>query len=80
MNLARISQNGQITVPVDIRKILDLQTGDKILFMTKPSGEVVIVNSSKLAIHEAQNKLSDLNISEEDIFNEVMDMRYGERK
>lgn len=80
MNLARISQNGQITVPVDIRKALGLQTGDKVLFLTKPNGEVVVINSSKLAIKEAQDKLSDLNISEDEILSEVMNMRYGERK
>ncbi len=80
MNLARISENGQITVPVNIRKALGLQTGDKVLFMTNPNGEIVVINSSKLAIKEAQDKLSDLNISEDEILSEAMNIRYGEYK
>ena len=42
MNLAKISANGQITVPVEIRRLLDLQTGDKILIYQNDSGEVVM--------------------------------------
>ena len=32
MNLARVSANGQITVPAEVRKSLGLKPGDKILF------------------------------------------------
>lgn len=32
MNLARISANGQITVPVEIRRKLNLRAGDKHFF------------------------------------------------
>ncbi|MDR1487091.1 MAG: AbrB/MazE/SpoVT family DNA-binding domain-containing protein, partial [Deltaproteobacteria bacterium] len=32
MNLARVSANGQITVPVEIRRALRLKEGDKVLF------------------------------------------------
>ena len=31
MNLAKISANGQITIPVEIRRHLGLKTGDKIV-------------------------------------------------
>lgn len=54
MNLAKISANGQITVPVEIRRLLDLKSGDKILFFQNPNGEVVINNASSQAIHKAQ--------------------------
>ena len=30
MNLAKISANGQITVPIEIRRLLNLKSGDKI--------------------------------------------------
>lgn len=80
MNLAKISQNGQITIPIDIRRALDLQSGDKVLFMTKKDGEVVIKNSSRLAIKEAQDGLSGLLISEQEILDEVMSIRYGDGK
>ncbi len=54
MNLARISANGQITVPVEIRRLLGLKPGDKILFFQNPEGEVVISNASTHAIYKAQ--------------------------
>lgn len=55
MNLAKISANGQITVPVEIRRLLGLKSGDKVLFIRKPNGEVVINNASAQAIYRAQN-------------------------
>ena len=54
MNLAKISANGQITVPVEIRRLLGLKSGDKILFFQNPNGEVVINNASSQAIYKAQ--------------------------
>ena len=38
MNLAKISANGQITVPVEIRQQLGLKSGDKLLFLQKQNG------------------------------------------
>jgi AbrB family looped-hinge helix DNA binding protein len=32
MNLAKVSANGQVTVPVEIRKKLGVKDGDKIIF------------------------------------------------
>ena len=76
MNLARVSSNGQITVPIEIRRKLSLKEGDKIMFLEK-NGEVVLKNSSLLAIREAQAALSDIDVSEDDILSDVMDLRYG---
>lgn len=42
MNLAKISSNGQITVPVEIRRLLSLKSSDKILLLQKQNGEIVI--------------------------------------
>jgi AbrB family looped-hinge helix DNA binding protein len=47
MNLAKVSANGQVTVPVEIRRKLDLKEGDKILFFERSNGEVVINNASR---------------------------------
>ena len=38
MNLAKLSANGQITVPIEVREILKLKTGDKILFVQNNKG------------------------------------------
>jgi len=53
MNLAKVSANGQVTVPVDIRKKLQLKEGDKLLFFER-DGEIVINNASATAIVRAQ--------------------------
>jgi AbrB family looped-hinge helix DNA binding protein len=40
MSAATITSKGQITIPKDIRVLLDLQSGDKINFIVEESGEV----------------------------------------
>lgn len=61
MNLAKISANGQITVPVEIRKILGLKSGDKILFFQKPNGDIVINNASAQAIYKTQEAFQSVS-------------------
>jgi len=48
MNLAKVSTNGQVTVPVEIRRKLNLKEGDKILFFERSGGEIVINNASAI--------------------------------
>ena len=48
MNLAKISANGQITVPVEVRRQLGLKSGDKLLFLQKQNGEITVSNASAL--------------------------------
>ena len=60
MNLARVSQNGQITVPIEIRRQLGLKAGDKILFFQNGNGEIVLSNASANALRKAQNAFSGL--------------------
>ena len=57
MNLAKISANGQVTVPAEIRRLLGFKSGDKILFFQKQDGEVVISNASTQGIHKSQAAL-----------------------
>ena len=82
MNLAKISANGQITVPIEIRRLLGLKSGDKILFYHKHDGEVVISNASTQAIRKAQAAFSGAAetmgiTSEDDIQALVNEVRYG---
>jgi len=82
MNLAKVSANGQVTVPVDIRKKLNLKEGDKIIFFERRDGEVVINNASSTAIINAQKAFEgtagDFGInSEEDVQRLVDEVRYG---
>ena len=82
MNLAKLSSAGQITVPVDIRRMLKLRTGDKILFTQNERGEIVIGNASINAIRKAQKAFEGVaeelgNPSEEEIQSWVDEIRYG---
>jgi len=83
MNLAKLSANGQITVPVEIRRLLGLKPGDKILFFQKQDGEVVISNASTQAIRKAQAAFSGaaktMGITSEDEIQALVDeVRYRE--
>ena len=77
MNLARVSVNGQITVPVEIRRKLRVKDGDKLLFIENKNGEIVVQNSSIISIKEAQKELEDVNVSEDEILNDIMELRYS---
>lgn len=83
MNLARVSQNGQITVPIEIRRQLGLKTGDKILFFQNGNCEIVLSNAS--ALLKAQNAFSGvaerLGVSDEDDVQALVDsIRYEENE
>ena len=85
MNLAKVSANGQITVPVEIRRALKLREGDKVLFLRRENGEVIIGNASALAIREAQQAFAGVaesigNPSEEEIQSWVNEIRYEKGK
>lgn len=82
MNLAKVSANGQITVPAEIRRLLGLKSGDKILFFQNPNGEVVINNASAQAIYKAQKAFEGVAEqmgveNEDDVQALVNEARYG---
>lgn len=56
MELARLSSKGQITIPIEIRKKLNLKEGDKVLFLEE-NGKIVIANSSLVALKEFQQAM-----------------------
>lgn len=79
MRLAKVSANGRITVPAEIRRLLGLKSGDKILFFQNEYGEVVVKNASMQAICKAQAAFTDagLDLSEDDVQKLVDEVRYG---
>jgi len=82
MNLAKLTAAGQITVPVEIRRLLKLREGDKILFVQNEKGEVVIDNASTDAVRKAQKAFEGVaerlgNPSEDEIQSWVDEVRYG---
>ena len=54
MNLAKVSANGQVTAPVEIRRKLSLKEGDKLLSIEQ-GGEIIIRNASATAIVRLPN-------------------------
>jgi antitoxin PrlF len=54
MELAKITTKGQITIPIHIRKKLNLKDGDKVIFIEE-NGRVVMENSTKVALREVQD-------------------------
>lgn len=82
MNLAKISANGQITVPAEIRKQLNLKSGDKILFFRNQSGDIVISNASAQALQRAQvafaGAAEEMGVADEQGVQALVDeVRYG---
>jgi AbrB family looped-hinge helix DNA binding protein len=53
MELAKLTSKGQLTVPVAIRKKLNLKEGDKVVFLADEDG-IRIVNASILALERAR--------------------------
>ena len=47
MEMAKVTSKGQITIPVSIRRRLEINEGDKLLFLDTPEG-VMMVNSEML--------------------------------
>jgi len=51
MELAKVTSKGQVTIPIAIRKRLGIKDGDKLLFVEKPDG-VIIVNPTMMALEK----------------------------
>ena len=58
MELARVSSKGQITIPIEIRKKLNLKEGDKVLF-AEENGNIFVLNASLVALKEIQGNMKD---------------------
>lgn len=69
MELAKVTSKGQITIPIEIRNLLGLKEGSKVLFFRK-GDEVIIKNSAMLALEEIQEAFEGeaerLNLETED--------------
>lgn len=83
MNLAKLSSNGQITVPAEVRRRLHLVPGDKVLFFEKENGEVVVVKAELAAVTHAQEAFAgagrDFGIADEDDVQALVDEMRGNR-
>ena len=82
MNLVKVSATGQITIPIEIRRLLNLKSGDKVQFYQKQDGEVVLSNASARAIRKAQSAFEGAAeamgiVSVDDVQALIDEVRYG---
>lgn len=85
MSLAKVSYDGQVTIPFEIRRLLGLRSGDKILFSQNEVGEVVIANANAQALAKAQKAFEgvaeQLGLKDEDDVQALIDeVRYGRKR
>lgn len=79
MELAKVMSKGQVTIPINIRKKLNLKEGDKIVFIEK-DGNMIIANSAVIALQKIQSSFEGeakrLGLeTEEDVVNLVKKIR-----
>lgn len=58
VEVSKISSKGQVTIPIELRKLLNLSEGSKVAFITDKNGRIYLANSSMLALREAQESFS----------------------
>ncbi|MGL4209540.1 MAG: AbrB/MazE/SpoVT family DNA-binding domain-containing protein [Candidatus Adiutrix sp.] len=51
MELAKVTSNGQVTIPMAIRKRLGIKDGGKLLFIEKPDG-IFVINPTMMALEK----------------------------
>ena len=56
MELAKLTSKGQITIPLAIRNMLGLKTGDKV-FVEESRGKVYITNASQITLANIQTQM-----------------------
>lgn len=56
MELAKLTSKGQITIPLAIRNMLGLKTGDKVFF-EESRGKVYITNASQITLANIQTQM-----------------------
>jgi len=56
MELAKVTSKGQITIPLEIRKKMQLKTGDKILFFEE-NGRCFFQNSNDIVLLQFQKAM-----------------------
>ena len=55
---AKVMSKGQVTIPKEVRKVLGVQSGDKVTFVVE-GNTVRVMNSAAYAMRVLQRELSD---------------------
>lgn len=57
MEVAKVTTKGQVTIPIGIRKRMNIKEGDKIVFFEQ-DGKVFVENAALLAFNRIQNEMA----------------------
>lgn len=88
MEVARVTTKGQITIPIEIRKKLNLKEGDKVIFLEQ-DGKVYFENAALVAFNRIQKAMmgeaqkagyespEEMNELVKDIRKEMWEERYA---
>ena len=87
MELAKVMSKGQITIPINIRRKLNLKEGDKVIFLEQ-DGNIIVMNSAMIALQEIQQSFEGeaerLGLKTEDdvvfLVNEIRREAYMEKQ
>jgi len=60
MEAARITAQGQITIPIGIRKKLNLKAGDKVIFIEERGGRIFFENPALLSFNHIQDEMHNM--------------------
>ena len=56
LEIAKLSEKGQLTLPINVRKKLNLNLGDKVLFIETEDGKLVIDKADNVALKDITKK------------------------
>ena len=84
VELATITTRGQLTLPIAVRKKLNVDSGSKVIFLEE-NGRIVIENAGMIALKEAQESMRGvaerLNVKDEqDVVDMIKDVRHKKRE
>jgi AbrB family looped-hinge helix DNA binding protein len=84
MELAKITTRGQLTLPIAIRKKLNVSEGSKVVFL-EDKGRIIIENAGMLALKDAREAMrgvaDDLGIkNEQDVVDMIKEVRKERRR
>jgi len=84
MELAKLTSKGQITIPRDIRKRMNLKTGDKILFFEE-NDKFFLQNSNSIVLSNFQKAMEgaaqEVGFNDpDDVVNYIKQLRKTKKK
>jgi AbrB family looped-hinge helix DNA binding protein len=84
MDLSTVTTNGQVTIPAEVRRLLGIRPGNKVLFFQRENGDIVINNATVAALKKAQAAFTEARVAEklgykneDDALEDMMRLRYG---